>query len=116
VTEEVWSWWREGTVHRAEWPRVDVLEETGAGADARFYVDAQTVNAEIRREKSLQGMKIKTPVKVVISADAETLNSLRMVEREISSANTATIAFQQGDALTVSVQPSEEPGGAESPL
>ena len=38
-------------------------------------------------------MKIKTPVKVVISADAETLNSLRMVEREISSANTATIAF-----------------------
>jgi len=61
-------------------------------------------------------MKIKTPVKVVIAADAETLNSLRMVEREISSANTATIVFQQADALKVSVQPSDEPGGAESPL
>ena len=101
---------------RRSQPRADALEAIGSGADARFYVDAQTVNAEIRREKSLQGMKIKTPVNVVIAADAATLNSLRMVEQEISSANTAKIVFEQGDALKVSVQPSEEPGGAESQL
>jgi valyl-tRNA synthetase len=116
VTEEVWSWWRPGTVHKASWPSAESLERTGGGAAARFYADAQVVNAEIRREKSLQGMKIKTPVKVTITADAEMVSSLRTVQREIASANTATISFEQGDALRVSVAPSEEPGGAESSL
>jgi valyl-tRNA synthetase len=116
VTEEVWSWWRTGSVHRAPWPSAADLEQLGGGADARFYVDAQLANGEIRREKSLQGMKIKTPVKVTIAGDSETLNSLKMVEREIGSANTATIVFQQGDALQVTVLPSEEPGGSESHL
>jgi valyl-tRNA synthetase len=115
VTEEVWSWWRDGSVHRAAWPHADVLEQIGNGAEARFYIDAQTVNAQIRREKSLQGLKMKTPVHVTIAADAETLNSLRTVECEISSANTATIVFQEGDALQVSVLPSEEQGGSQSP-
>jgi valyl-tRNA synthetase len=116
VTEEVWSWWRGGSVHRAPWPDADALEQlAGAGADARFYVDAQIANGEIRREKSLQGMKIKTPVTVTIAGDSAMLESLRMVEREIGSANTATIVFQQGDALQVSVLPSEEAGGPPSP-
>jgi valyl-tRNA synthetase len=114
VTEEVWSWWRSGTVHRAPWPSAAALEQMGGGADARFYVDAQLANGEIRREKSLQGMKIKTPVRVTITGDADTLNSLKVVEQEIGSANTATIVFQQGDALKVSVLPAEEPGGSES--
>jgi hypothetical protein len=59
-------------------------------------------------------MKIKTPVRVTIAGDIETLISLRTVEQEIGSANTATIVFQQGDVLKVSVLPSEEPGGSES--
>jgi valyl-tRNA synthetase len=114
VTEEVWSWWRSGTVHRAPWPSAAALEQMGGGADARFYVDAQLANGEIRREKSLQGMKIKTPVRVTIAGDADTLNSLKVVEQEIGSANTATIVFQQGDALKVSVLPAEEPDGSGS--
>jgi valyl-tRNA synthetase len=114
VTEEVWSWWRRGSVHRAPWPTSSALEQVaGADADARVYVDTQLVNGEIRRQKSLQGMKIKTPVEVVIAADAATLDRLRMVEREIGSANTATIVFQQGDTLQVSVLPAGEQGGSQ---
>ena len=115
VTEEVWSWWRTGSVHRAPWPAAEALERiAGEGADARCYVDAQMANGEIRREKSLQGMKIKTPVNVTIAGDTDMLNSLRMVQLEIGSANTATIVFQPGESLQVSVLPSDEPGGSES--
>jgi valyl-tRNA synthetase len=109
VTEEVWSWWRTGSVHRASWPDAAVLEKAGSDGDARFYVDAQLANGEIRREKSLRGMKIKTPVKVTIEADAETLNSLKKVESEISSANTATIVFLPGQETRFSVMPGDEP-------
>src|SRR5262249_48266839 len=33
VTEEVWSWWREGSIHRVAWPAVDELASL-IGADS----------------------------------------------------------------------------------
>nr|WP_232676498.1 valine--tRNA ligase [Nocardioides sp. R-C-SC26] len=51
VTEEVWSWWHEGSVHRASWP--EALELGSAGASDGTTVDAvATALAGIRGAKS----------------------------------------------------------------
>jgi valyl-tRNA synthetase len=65
VTEEVWSWWRPGSVHRASWPTVDEVVAPIGGAD-RDAVDVslwtERALGEVRRIKAL----LKKPVKAVV--------------------------------------------------
>src|SRR5690606_28655497 len=51
VTEEVWSWWQEGSVHRSTWPGPEV-GEAGAGGDPALLEVAVTVLGEVRRAKT----------------------------------------------------------------
>jgi valyl-tRNA synthetase len=55
VTEEVWSWWRPGSVHQSRWPTpVEIVEPIG-GAQAsalNVYIQTQAALAEVRRVKA----------------------------------------------------------------
>jgi valyl-tRNA synthetase len=65
VTEEVWSWWREGSVHRAPWPAASdlaALAPPDAEASAALAV-VTDVLGEVRRLKS----EAKRPLKVEIT-------------------------------------------------
>src|SRR5687767_10369406 len=65
VTEEVWSWWRPGSIHRAAWPTADEVVAPIGGADAAavtVFVQSQAALSEVRRIKALA----KKPVKAVI--------------------------------------------------
>jgi valyl-tRNA synthetase len=65
VTEEVWSWWRPGSIHRAPWPAPGEVVEPIGGADAdavSVFTHSQAALAEVRRIKALA----KRPVKAVI--------------------------------------------------
>ncbi|HEX2312633.1 MAG TPA: valine--tRNA ligase [Thermomonospora sp.] len=49
VTEEVWSWWRDGSVHRAAWPEPAELPE---GGDPGLLAVAAEALRQVRRAKS----------------------------------------------------------------
>ena len=66
VTEEVWSWWQPGSVHRSAWPKPSEVLEPIGGRDERALAvreATQAALADVRRVKSM----LKKPVKAVIT-------------------------------------------------
>jgi valyl-tRNA synthetase len=66
VTEEVWSWWKDGSVHRAPWPTADGVLATMGGVADQAGVETLAIAAwalgEIRRTKSEAKKPLRTPV------------------------------------------------------
>ncbi len=65
VTEEVWSWWRPGSIHTATWPTADEIVASIGGADAAAAMVAlQTQQAlgEIRRVKAIDKRATKAVI------------------------------------------------------
>jgi valyl-tRNA synthetase len=83
VTEEVWSWWQAGSVHRAPWP--DTAELTaaaeGAGEREEWALElAADVLRDVRAAKSQARRKMRAPVaRVVVHDNAERLQALELV-------------------------------------
>jgi valyl-tRNA synthetase len=91
ATEEVWSWWREGSVHRAAWPTpAEVLAGLGGHADSeaqRSYERATTLSAEVRRQKAAQKVSQKTRVTSLSwSVPAEWIAEIRAIQHDAMSA------------------------------
>jgi valyl-tRNA synthetase len=59
VTEEVWSWWQDGSVHRAAWPVADEL--TGGGDPAVLAATADVLR-QVRRAKSTAKVSMRADV------------------------------------------------------
>jgi len=94
VTDEVWSWWQEGSVHRQPWPTSDELlllvadhSEATRELDARAYEWATTVLFEVRKQRSEAKQPLKVPVSAVkITAHDTTLGLMPIVEADLRAA------------------------------
>jgi valyl-tRNA synthetase len=91
VTEEVWSWWRDGSIHRASWPTAPEVLATIDGAPDEAGVlalqRASLVLGEVRRTKSEGKRPLSTPAAHVRVQDtAEHLEALRAAESDVRSA------------------------------
>ena len=95
VTEEVWSWYREGSVHQAAWPTASDLEVTSDGTVEGAIEDASSVLLGVasealvvlRRVKSEAKVSPRTPfLEVTVSAPEQTIPLLEDVLEDLAAA------------------------------
>jgi valyl-tRNA synthetase len=91
VTEEVWSWWQDGLVHRAAWPSVTELvpalggEDVGAGTLV-LEATAEVLGA-VRRQKTTEKRSMRARVARCTVVDrAGRLDALRLAEADLGEA------------------------------
>ena len=63
VTEEVWSWWQEGSVHRAAWPAADEVAARHPVRTRPCCATSRSVLAGVRRAKSEAKTSMRTEVR-----------------------------------------------------
>ena len=88
VTEEVWSWTHDGSVHRAAWPTVD---EVPGGGDAALLPAVGSALAAVRKAKSEAkvGMRAEVPSLTLVGPDAA-LAHVRAAEADLRAAGKLT--------------------------
>jgi valyl-tRNA synthetase len=112
VSEEVWSWWRPGSVHRAPWPAV---EELGvAGGDTSVYDVVAAVLGEVRKAKSTAQRSMRTEVahlEVRLPAELSQPLALALDDLREAARVTGEIDLVEADELDVDVElaPPDEP-------
>ncbi len=84
-TEEVWSWWQEGSIHHAAWPSSAELVRGLAGpGDPALLDDLAAALAAVRGAKSSAKVSMKTEVtRAAFSGPAPTLARLRSIEADL---------------------------------
>jgi len=105
VTEEVWSWWQDGSVHRSAWPEPTELG-AAAAADAAMVDHVAAALAGIRGAKSQAKVSMRTELaRVEISGPADVLASVEQVQDDLRKVGKVTgeIVFTATDAAELSV-------------
>jgi valyl-tRNA synthetase len=117
VTEEVWSWWQPGSVHRATWPAPAEVVAPIGGEDAgavTVFLKAQEALADVRRIKAMEKRAVKS---VIERAELpQRLEGLTPAARDFQAA-THIRALTFGDVEAPQLVFAEEPAvkAGESP-
>ncbi|MFI5085874.1 MAG: valine--tRNA ligase [Actinomycetales bacterium] len=101
ATEEVWSWWRGGSVHTAVWP---TAVHPGSDADSSMLAALGAALSGIRKAKSEAKVKQRTEVfSATVTAPAAALRQVRAGLGDLKAAgNARELELVEGAELSVS--------------
>ena len=81
VTEEVWSWWKAGSIHRSSWPSAG---EVAGDGDPALLEAVSSVLVAIRGAKSQAKVSMRTEISEAhFRGPATALDHLRSVEADL---------------------------------
>ncbi|MFM8895320.1 MAG: class I tRNA ligase family protein, partial [Actinomycetales bacterium] len=87
VTEEVWSWWQPGSVHRSAWPQAADLRTLSQGAQTSLIDDVAAVLTAVRKAKSEASASMKAEItQCTVSAEAEVIARLSLAAEDVKAA------------------------------
>lgn len=102
VTEEVWSWWRSGSIHLTSWPEASELPDSG---DPELLADIEAALIGLRGVKSNAKVSMKTEiVHARITAPEASIDRLRSVEADLRAVGRVSSPIEwivDGDAVAV---------------
>ena len=86
VTEEVWSWWQEGSIHLQSWPKSsEIITDKSAGIDPLNNVT--WILSEVRKVKTENKQSMKAEVKTLeIWAKAEVIEQVKDAQKDLIAA------------------------------
>jgi valyl-tRNA synthetase len=106
VTEEVWSWWQEGSVHHAAWPTSADLAAATNG-DAAILPAVAAALGGIRGAKSQAKVSMKTQITLaVISGPATLVEAAEAAAQDLRNVGkiTGDLVFKATDSNEISVE------------
>lgn len=113
VTEEVWSWWQQGSVHHATWPTVLEMGSAGAADGSAVAVVASALGG-IRGAKSQAKVSMRTELaRVEFAGPADVLDIVRGAEADLCAAGkiTGDVVYTEAEGdLVVTAEVAEQPG------
>jgi valyl-tRNA synthetase len=112
VTEEVWSWWHQGSIHRAPWPDTAELVTHDSGTVAVLDMAAYVLG-EVRKAKTQAGVSMRATVAKLTVVDApERLALLDQGQADVCDAGgVAEIVVREGPPeVIVELAPPQDKG------
>ncbi|GAA2738554.1 valine--tRNA ligase [Pedococcus aerophilus] len=107
VTEEVWSWWHEGSVHRAPWPTTDDVA-AGEGGERALLTAVGEALAGVRKAKSEAKVGMRAEVaSITLAGPGDWVARVRQGEADLSAAGRITATPTYAEAETPEVRDAE---------
>ena len=110
TAEEVWSWWMDGSIHRAPWPRSGELRGSAGDAQPIVLAVAADVLREVRRSKTEAKVSMRAEIRLARVTDSdERLAALALIDGDIREAcKIAVLETAPGEfAVAAELAPSE---------
>ncbi len=104
VTEEVWSWWKDGSVHRAPWPtEADLAVE---GGDPAVLTATSVALSALRKAKSEHQLSMRADLdQVSVTGPAADVARVQLAAEDLRAAGhvVGDLVFDGDDSATLSV-------------
>ena len=104
ATEEAWSWWQEGSVHRSYWPVAEDLSGFTGSQNAGLLSLASQALIGIRKAKSDEKLSMKAEItSLTIEASDQEIESLKLIESDLKSVGKIDeIKYKVSESLSIS--------------